>query len=129
MIWLPIVYKHICFVCNCNLLLRQDELGLIEQKYDKSYQDIIRSVAEANIKNEAAKYTTVEYLSERAKVESYMHDAIRLKLGGDCCPSHDECIRLAMCHLCAEDQDKCNRGLHVDARYGSLLCRSHRVRG
>lgn len=97
--------------------IKQDELGLIEQKYDKSYQDIIRSVAEANIKNEAAKYTTVEYLSERAKVESYLHDAIRLKLGGDCCPSHNECIRLAMCHLCAEDQDKCNRGLHVDARF------------
>ena len=99
---------------------RQDELGLIEQKYDESYTDTIKSVAEAAFKNKASTYSTEEYFSERGKVEIGLHDAVRLKLGGDCCPSRDECIRLGTCHLCSDDQATCNKGYHIDVRFFQL---------
>ncbi|XP_072047694.1 uncharacterized protein [Amphiura filiformis] len=100
--------------------IKQDELGLIEQKFDRSYEEIVKSVAEAALKNQGATYTTEEYFSQRGKVEQGLHDAIRLKLGGDCCPSRDECIRLSLCHLCSRNQSSCNKGFHVDVRFFQL---------
>ena len=62
---------------------RQDELGLIEEKYDKYYHNHTISIAEATLKNQAAGYSRDEYIANRSRVEQGLHDALRLKLGGN----------------------------------------------
>ena len=64
---------------------RQDELGLIEEKYDKHYENYTMFIAEATLKNEAAGYSRDEYIANRSMVEQGLHDALRLKLGGRYC--------------------------------------------
>ncbi|XP_038048844.1 uncharacterized protein LOC119722674 isoform X2 [Patiria miniata] len=109
------------FSCSFQYFIREGELGLLEQRFDKSYPDVIEFVAQAALKNVAATISLSMYLEQRRRVEIMFHDALRAKLGGDCCPDQELCLRYDTCHLCSNSTTNCTQGYHVDVPYFQLL--------
>ncbi|XP_070569987.1 uncharacterized protein [Ptychodera flava] len=110
------------FVLNCTFqyFLKPDELGLLFEKYDDDFEPVIESVANAAVKNAATEFSIDEFIQERRKTEESLHRAVRLKLGGNCCPKDPaQCEQFDDCETCSMAAD-CDKGLHVDVRYFQL---------
>ncbi|XP_022111851.1 uncharacterized protein LOC110991059 isoform X2 [Acanthaster planci] len=108
------------FSCSFQYFIREEELGLLEQRFDQGYPEVIKFVAEAALKNVAASINLSLYLEQRRQVEILFHDALRAKLGGNCCPDLEECLRYDTCHLCS-NSDVCSRGYHINVPFFQLL--------
>ncbi|XP_033629283.1 uncharacterized protein LOC117291580 isoform X1 [Asterias rubens] len=111
----------ISFSCSFQYFIREDELGLLEQRFDLGYHDVIEFVAQAAIKNIAASTGLDMYLERRRDVEVSFHETLRTKLGGNCCSNREKCLLDNTCHLCSNSTVNCNQGYHVDIPFFQLL--------
>lgn len=102
--------------------LRPEEVGQLHHKYAMDYDDVFRILISSSVKNLAGTSLTVDnFRFNRTYVEVQMHNMLRKKLGGDCCPSccPKHCQSNTYCSEC-KTTGTCDQGYHTDVRYFSL---------
>ncbi|KAL3854211.1 hypothetical protein ACJMK2_013488 [Sinanodonta woodiana] len=108
---------------SLHYFIRPAEVGKLHLKYGVDYDTVIRKVAVAVIKNEAAVGVTVEqFRFNRTALERKFFNALRLKLEGNCCPSccTTGCNGDSFCGLCQSDAS-CHHGYYIDIHNFCLL--------
>jgi hypothetical protein len=62
---------------------RKKELGLLHAEFGLGYDEVIRSVIESEIKNLAVPFTVDQFRLQRPQLETYFHEKLRGRLGGN----------------------------------------------
>ena len=70
--------------------LNKDELKLLHDAYNLGYRPVIEKTALQSIKDAATKFSVTEYRLERDKIAKDLANAVKMALGGKCCPKDIE---------------------------------------
>lgn len=107
---------------NLQYFLRPAELPKLHAEFAMDYEDVFRPIIISSVKNLAGTGITVDsFRFNRTHVEVQMHNMLRKKLGGDCCPAccPRNCQSNTFCTSCVWG-GSCFQGYHIDVRFLSL---------
>ncbi|PIK51459.1 hypothetical protein BSL78_11633 [Apostichopus japonicus] len=113
---------RISFRCHFHFFLKKTELGLLEEELDRYYLETINKTSISVIKNSASQFSVDQFLTQRAVIESFVHQSLREALEGTCCVTRSQCQDFTSCHACyAATGTNCSKGLHIEVPFFNLL--------
>ncbi|XP_022111664.1 uncharacterized protein LOC110990886 [Acanthaster planci] len=108
--------------CTFQYFLREEDLQDLHDTYDIQYEDILRNNAIDELKGATVDFSTRDFGEKRAEIEKTMFNAVKKRLGGNCCKpgcqnSPEGCE--VGCKK-VEDCTKEDKGFFADVRYFQL---------
>jgi len=108
--------------------LIKEDLKLLHDTYDISYQSKIASSAKDALKNAVTKFDTDEFITNRTVIQEDLFKGVRQRLSGICCLPNCKmdcptCKKWEICEKGCKERSTCtkeDRGLFVEVRYLQL---------